>query len=201
MNKQEFLEALATALAGLSQKDIDESLNYFGEMIDDRIDDGMSEEEAIASLGSPEDAAKQILMDMPLSKVVKAKIKPKRKLSTWEIVLLCVGAPLWIPLLISAFAVIISIYATIWSVVASFYACVVALAASAIVGIVYLPFGIFAFGDVLPALFTFGAGLVCAGLAILAFFGSHYTAKGAIWLGKIIVRFIKRCFVGKEAKA
>ena len=92
MNKREFLEQLAKELVGLSEKDIEESLNYFGEMIDDRIDDGMSEEEALSSLGTPENAAKQILMDMPLSKVVKAKVKPKGRLSALAIVLLCIGS-------------------------------------------------------------------------------------------------------------
>ena len=201
MNKREFLELLAKELVGLSEKDIEESLNYFGEMIDDRIDDGISEEDAVASLGSPEDAAKQILMDMPLSKVVKAKIKPKRKLSAWEIVFLCVGSPIWGSLLITALAVVFSVYVAIWSVVISFYACTLSLGTVGVASVIYLPFGIAAFKEVLPVIFVFGGGLVCAGLAIFAFFGSNYTAKGAIQLGKIIVRFIKRCFVGKETKA
>ena len=194
MNKLEFLEALSNALAGVSQKDIEESLNYFSEMIDDRIDEGMSEEDAAASLGTPENVAKQILMEMPLSKVVKAKVKPKGRLGAWAIVLLCLGSPIWVSLMIAAFAVIISVYAAIWSIVIGLYAC------TGLAGVIYLPFGIAVFGKVLPSVFIFGAGLICAGLTVLAFFGSNYTVKAVIWLGKKILRLIKRCFVGKEAK-
>lgn len=201
MNKLEFLEALSDELTGLSESDIDESLNYFSEMIDDRTDDGMSEEDAVASLGTPENAAKQILMEMPLSKVVKAKVKPKGRLSALAIVLLCIGSPIWASLLIATFAVIFSVYAAIWSIVIVLYACTVALGAVGLAGVIYLPFGIAMFGKVLPSVFIFGAGLICAGLAVLAFFGSNYTAKAVIWLGKKILRLIKRCFVGKEAKA
>ncbi len=201
MNKLEFLEALSDALAGLSEKDIEESINYFSEMIDDRTDDGMSEKEAVASLGTPDEAARQILMDMPLSKVVKAKVKRKRRLAAWEIVLLCVGSPIWASLLIAAFAVIFSVYVAIWSIVIVLYACTVALGAVGLAGVIYLPFGIAVFGKVIPSVFIFGAGLICAGLAVLAFFASNYTAKAVIWLGQKILRLIKRCFVGKEAKA
>ena len=48
MSKTEFLTELKKALEGLPEEDIEKSLEYYSEMIDDRIEDGLSEEEAVA---------------------------------------------------------------------------------------------------------------------------------------------------------
>ena len=59
MNKQQFLDALKKELCGLSQDDIQESLDFYSEMIDDHIEEGLSEEEAVASIGHPKEIAKE----------------------------------------------------------------------------------------------------------------------------------------------
>ena len=69
-------------------------------MIADRMEDGLSEEDAVASVGSVEEIAAQIIADTPLSKLAKAYIKPKRRLTAWEIVLLALGFPIWFSLLV-----------------------------------------------------------------------------------------------------
>ena len=48
MTKQAFLAALGERLVGLPQKDIEERLTFYSEMIDDRMEEGLSEEEAVA---------------------------------------------------------------------------------------------------------------------------------------------------------
>ena len=60
MTKQEFLSRLREGLSGLPEDDIAERLTFYGEMIDDRIEDGLSEEEAVAEVGSVDDIAAQI---------------------------------------------------------------------------------------------------------------------------------------------
>ena len=45
MRKQEFLAQLRKALSGLPQDEIEERLTFYGEMIDDRMEEGLSEEE------------------------------------------------------------------------------------------------------------------------------------------------------------
>ena len=42
MTKNEFLEQLRRGLSGLPMEDIDERLNFYSEMIDDRIEEGLS---------------------------------------------------------------------------------------------------------------------------------------------------------------
>lgn len=197
MNKQEFLSELRSSLNVLPEEDINKSIEYYGEMIDDRTEDGLSEDEAVAALGSVDEIASQILMDTPLPKLVKAKIKPKRALRVWEIVLLVLGFPLWFSLLAAAFAVLLSVYIVIWVaalvlyvVVLSFAVCAVALVSAA----VFILFK----GGFAPFFMCIGAALVCAALAMLFCCVSVYTTRGICLLSRGIWRGIKRCFIGKE---
>ena len=48
MNKQEFLDALRRALSGVPLEEIEERVGFYGEMIDDRIEEGLSEVAAVA---------------------------------------------------------------------------------------------------------------------------------------------------------
>ena len=54
MNKKGFLEKLKSELNGYSPEEVDRSIAFYSEMIDDRIEDGANEEEAVASIGSIE---------------------------------------------------------------------------------------------------------------------------------------------------
>ena len=108
MNKREFLEQLKKELSGLPQSDLEDRLTFYGEMIDDRTEEGMTESEAVSGVGTVKEVAAQILSDIPLGKLVKEKVKPNRTLKAWEIVLLILGSPVCLSLLISACAVIIA---------------------------------------------------------------------------------------------
>ena len=91
MNKQEYLEAIRSRISAMPADDVNRFMDYYSEMIDDRVEDGLSEEEAVADMGSPEAAVEQILEEMPLTKLVKEKIKPKHELKAWEVVLIVLG--------------------------------------------------------------------------------------------------------------
>ena len=199
MTKSEFLEQLRGRLNGLPQSDLEERLNFYGEMIDDRVEDGLSEEDAVAAVGSVDEIAEQIVKDTPLAKLVKEKITPKRALKSWEIVLIAVGSPIWFSLLVAAFAVMISIYVTIWSLIVSLWATGISLAVAflggLLGGLVFIISHDFTFGFAL-----IGAGLVCAGLSIFMFFGCKAATKGAVILTKKIASGIKHLFVKKEDK-
>ena len=170
MTKSEFLAALRTALSGLPQEDVEERMAFYAELIDDSVEEGVSEEEAVAAIGSVEEIAAQIVADTPLTRLVSVKIQTNRRLSAWEIVLLVLGSPLWLSLLISAFAVVLSLYVVLWSVVVSLWSVFVALAASAIGvlagGVVFL-----CCGHPFSGLACIAASLVCGGLSIFSFFG------------------------------
>ena len=200
MNKNIFLSSLRQNLAGLPRDEVEERLSFYEEMIADRIEEGLSEEEAVLAIGTVDEITVQILSDIPLTKIAKEKIKPKRKLRAWEIVLLAVGSPLWLSLLLAAFAVLISLYAVLWSLVASCWAIFGALGGVTIGGIGLGVLGI-CMGKLIPGLVVIGAAAVCAGLAIFAFIGCLAAVKGTVWLTKKIILGIKRIFVKKEVAA
>ena len=197
MDKYDFLLALEARLEGLPEADRQASLDFYSEMLDDLVEGGMTETEAVASLGSPEAIAEEILMDTPLPKLIKAKMKPKRRMRAWEIVLIAVGSPVWFPILIALFAVALSLYITLWAVVLSLYAADLAFAVSAPAGILAAVV-LFASGKPAAALLFLGAGLALAGLSILWFLLCNLTAKGMWKLGRLTLRGIKACFIRKK---
>lgn len=199
MDKLDFLLALGQRLDVLSDEDRRASLDYYSEMLDDLIESGMTEQEAVASLGSVDAIAEEILMDVPLPRLVKAKMKGKRRMTGTELTLLIVGFPIWFPLLISVFAVIFSVYVSLWAVVISLYAADLSLAVSApaaLVGAILL----FVAGEPASALLFLGAMLVLTGLAVLLFHGCNTAAKGVVRLGKLTLRGIKACFIRKKGE-
>lgn len=196
MNKIEFLTVLRERLQGLPEEDIKKSIDFYCEMIDDRVEDGMSEAEAVDALGNIEEIISQILSEVSLPKLVKEKVKPKRALKAWEIVLLVLGAPLWIPLLAAVILTVLAVYLSVWSVIISLYAVDLSIAVSglACIGVaVALLFD----GQFVPAGVVFGTGLVCMGLAILLFFAFNLVTKGILWVSKKVLLGIKGLFIGK----
>ncbi len=198
MNKQEFLEKLRTGLSGLPQDDAQERINFYSEIIDDRIEEGMTQEQAIAEIGAADEIISQIIADTPLAKLVKQKIRRKRNFKFWEVLCLALGAPIWLSLLISTFSVIISLYAVFWCAIISLWAVFASLVGCAFAGVV-AGVVIILGGKTLSGVAMIGAGIICAGLCIFAFFGCKAATNGTILLTKKIVFGIKNCFVKKEA--
>lgn len=199
MKKSEFLAELKKRLAGLPEEDIKESLDYYGEIIDDRMEDGMSEEEAVATVGSPAQVASKIWGDIPIPAFDKEQTAPRRSLRAWEIVLLVLGSPIWLSLLAAAAVVIIAVYIVMWSALAVLYAAEIVFGVGAVFGIVYSTV-ILIQGSIGTGLFLLGAGIVLAGLSILTFHGCIYATRGLLWLSKRIFLGIISCFVRKEKK-
>ena len=104
MNKQEFLAALRSKLKGLSKSEIDERIGFYSEMIDDQIEEGISEEEIISKIGNIDDISEQIISESTIA-------KQKGKKSAGEIALFWGGSPLWFALAAVVAAVVISLYA------------------------------------------------------------------------------------------
>jgi uncharacterized membrane protein len=196
MNKQEFIDALKSRLARFPETEVDDHISFYIEIIEDKIEDGLSESDAITELGAVSEIADQIVADIPLSSIAREKIKPKRRLRAFEIALLAVGSPIWLSLLVSAFAVVFSLYAAAWAVIASLWAGFGGIAGGAVGGVVGI--GFVFFGNAGTALSLFSAGLVLSGLCIFMFWGCVYATRGMVRLTKKSVLLIKKCFVGKE---
>ena len=103
MNKQEFLAALARELEPLPREERERTLTYYGELIDDRLEDGQDEGEVIQSLGAPKAVAEELLGE-------EQPQLPNRGLRVWVIVLLVLGFPLWGSLLVAAAVMLLCVF-------------------------------------------------------------------------------------------
>jgi uncharacterized membrane protein len=66
MTKEAFIMWLREAFSDYPQEEVGERLRFYIEIIEDRMEEGMSEEDAVASVGSLEEVIAQIQADMPL---------------------------------------------------------------------------------------------------------------------------------------
>lgn len=200
MTKLEFLLAIEERICALPEEDVQRSLEYYAEMIDDRMDEGLSEEEAVTALGDPDRIVDEILAETPITRLVKARTKLRRTLGAWEIVLLALGSPVWISVIVSLFAIVISLYAVPISLLITFWALFASFAVSApmcLVGSAVLLFGSEATAP-LYALLLLGSALVLAALAILFFYAALGVTRLARYLFRLILKGSKRALAGRR---
>lgn len=198
MTKMQFLMSLHDQLSGLPKEDVEQRLNFYSEIIEDSMEEGLSEADAVAALGGIEEIVAQIVEETPLVKIAKEKIRPKRRLKAWEIVLLALGSPLWVPLLVAAGAVILAVYVSAWSVIVSLWAAFGSLIASSFAGLV-AGIALACLGHIPAGMMMLAAGTVCTGFSILMFHGCKAATKGILILTKKFAVWMKNRWLKKEA--
>lgn len=200
MLKEEFISKLRDKLVGLPQKEVEERLTFYGEMIEDRMEEGISEADAVAAIGTVDGVYAQIVAELPLASLVREKIKPRSRMGAWEILLLVLGSPIWISLLVAAFAVVFSVFVSLWAGVIALWTAPACFVAGALAGVLGAPL-FWCAGNAYTGLLMLGAGLACAGLTVFA----YYACKLVMRLGTIATKYmiigIKWMLVGKGAKA
>ncbi len=200
MTKDSFLSSLRARLEGLPEEDVEKTIEYYSEMIDDRLEEGGNEEEIVSSLGSPEDAAAAVWQNASIPKLVKEKVRTRRRRTAGEIILLILGAPLWIPLLLTVLIVFFTLYLVLWVVIASVYIVDIALLLS---GLAAIAGGVLLIGKALvPAgIFTIAAAVALIGLTLLLLPLCNLASRGIFKLGQKFFALLKVCFFGKGGKA
>ena len=196
MDKNSFIIALRSKLSGLPAEDIDKTVEYYSELIADRMEDGLSEEDAVSDLGSIDDIAKKIIEETPITKLVKSNIKPKKSVSPLIIILIILGIPVWVPIVLSAAVTVLSLYISVWVVAVSLFAVVFALAGASVGGIVSAVL-LMAKGSIVAGIALLGACLVLIGLFILLFILCKYGVKLIVWLTKTCILSIKKLIIRK----
>ena len=196
MTKADFLQLLERALAQLPEEERRRNLEYYSELLDDMLEEGMTEAEATAKLGSPGQIAQNILQEMPLSKLVSTRMKPQSGWTPLAIILAVVGSPVWVPLLLAAAAVVLALFVSIWALGAAAVAVVVGLAVAVVAApiiavraaVLTLPLG----------LLLLGAGLVLLGLCVLGGLMAVELCKLLWQLTAWLAHKIKGLFIRKE---
>lgn len=186
MNKLEFLRKLRKGLSGMPRAEKEERLNFYEEMIEDYIEEGLSEEQAVQKIGEVEDIVFQI---RPEEKINKRTTKSER--SAWKNLLIIVGSPIWFALLVSAFAVVISIFASLWAVVITLWATFISLIVGGVGSIILF---VIVSESTISLIAIVGAGIFDVGLAIFLFYGCRALTKSSVLLAKKSVIIIRDSF-------
>ena len=173
MTKGEFLNRLDQGLAQLPAADRGRYVESYAELIEDKMEDGMDESAAVGSLQAPEEIVHEIFCATPASMPVLATVKAKGGKRAGSVILIVLGAPVWLPLLVALGAVVLSVWLVFWSVVVSLYAAVAAVA----VGAAACLAAMFLAGSVGGILMCFGTALILAGLALVSGVGVTGLAK------------------------
>ena len=194
MNRKEYLDRLEDLLACLPREQRAESLAFYGEMIDDRIEEGMTEEEAVAALDAPGTAAEAILDELPAVPRAVAKTRRKSRVLLWAAVI--VGSPIWLSLLAAFVAVAVSVYACIWVLAVCIWIVAVALVLAFPLGLLLAFWGM-CVGNAPYALVQAGMGLVGLALGALCFKGAWAASRqlvrlSRIWIAKATSPFFRR---------
>lgn len=198
MTKEVFLLELARRLSQLPPDEVQRRQSYYAELLDDMMEDGLSEESAVARLGDLSEIVDEILKETPLPTLVKTRLRPRNGWTAAAVVAVILGAPLWIPLvfalLLSAAAVVVAIF----SVIASLFICVLALAVTGVL-LFIRGFSLFALGRG-HAVFAIGVGLLMLGTVCLTFLAAKYASIGLFQGGCWLSRAVKGLFIVKEAE-
>lgn len=193
MNKADFLERLATALKSLPPSEIKKSLAYYSEIIDDRIEEGMSEEEAVSGLGSIEEISREVMLDAtPLPELIRTRVIPNGPASMSDVVLLILGSPLFI--LLSA--LIFVFYMCVWLVIITLFLTQFSFGLTGVAAIIasVVDFS----SNISIRLLMVCSGLVCLGIGIFTYSPIKKGSKKIIRLTTWFLRNIKLLFIQKE---
>ena len=186
MTRDEFLGRLGELLACLPAEQVEETKAFYAEAIADRMEDGMSEEEAVAAMGTPGEVAEATLDDLPA--VPRAIVRTRRRSTTLLWVLTIVGSPVWVPLLAAFAAVAVTVYICIWLLALCVWIVAAALGGVGVVELLLAVSGV-TIGHFPYALASAGVGLGLVGVALFVGAGAWAASKqiarlSALWARK-----------------
>ena len=193
MTRDEFLGRLGELLACLPADQVEETRQFYAEAIADRMEDGMTEEEAVAAMGTPGEAAEATLDDLPA--VPRAIARTRRRSTALLWVLTIVGSPVWVPLLAAFAAVAVTVYVCIWALALCVWIVAVALGSAGIAELLFAACGV-TIGHFPYALASAGVGLAFVGVALFVGAGAWAASKqiarlSALWARKAASPFWK----------
>ena len=193
MTRDEFLGRLGELLACLPAEQVEETKAFYAEAIADRMEDGMSEEEAVAAMGTPGEVAEATLDDLPA--VPRAIARTRRRSTALLWVLTIVGSPVWVPLLVAFAAVAVTVYICIWVLALCVWIIAGALGSAGIAELLFAACGI-TIGHFPYVLASAGMGLAFLGGALLVGAGAWEASKqiarlSALWARKAASPFWK----------
>ena len=173
MTKSEYLAKLDKYLKKLPKEDYLEAMDYFREYFDEAGPE--NEEEVIAELGAPKDAAHDIISRLLDEKIVEDEKSPKnRAVIIWIAILAILASPVALPLILVLLMVIITILAI--------GIAILALGVALLTSGVYMLVDSWSYLSIAPSTTALGVGLglLSLGLALLALLAAGAVGKFAV---------------------
>lgn len=174
MTRTEYLAKLEHYLKRLPQADYQEAMDYFTEYFDEAGPE--NEAQVIAELGSPKEAASDLINRLLDEKIVDDTKTPRKTTRTvWIAILAILGTPLSLPLVFILFALLITILAVGFAVVIT----VLMLGAAFLTSGLYMLYDSWSYLSISTSTTTLGLGigLLSIGLSILAIMAAVSIAK------------------------
>lgn len=182
MHKQEFLDELACNLSLLPPEERSRWLKFYEEIIDDGLEDGLVEDEIMASFGSPLVVASRIWDEScsTLPAEEKGSVRPieamnvteprpgslGKKIAYWA------TSVIWIPLAIAVLSIVFALWVSAAALLASLWVVWAALTLCIPLSVGFVIFMV-STGSVPSVLFNLGTLFAVIGLAILSFYASY----------------------------
>ncbi len=189
MRKSEFIRRLSRELSGLSADEIIRSTAFYEEIIADRMEEGMTEEESVGSLGEVEDIAKEIMSDLSFLTITKAKVKKGfDNIDDKKVVkaLTIITCPLWGTLLVAVLALIVATYVVLWTTIAVISLLCIVLEVG---GVVLMAIGVGSFFILTfpTGLLILGTGMLMLGIGLVLFRPCGLVVKSIVALTRVVI--------------
>ena len=184
MTRTDYLTQLETYLNKLPEADRIEAMDYFKELFDDAGSEG--EEELIASLGTPKEAAHDVLSDLLDKKVNEAPAQKNDRQLLHIALLALLVAPIGIPVGIGILMAIIGLFIAAVAVILAFFTVSVT---GILLGGLFIVESFSILAEAKSAfILIFGAGLLAIGASSLVLLGISYVAR---FFGLLVVRLVQ----------
>ena len=180
MTRKEYMEQLKKYLKRLPKEDYDNAIEYFSEYFDEAGPE--NEARVIAELGTPKEAAHEVISRLLEEKIVEDKSSLRNKTTIlWIAILAVLASPVALPILLFFLAMIVTLLMIIFAVIVTALALTFALLISG----VYTFFTSFSLLSVSLASTLFGGGL-----GLLMFGGALLLLLISFEICKLIVKLI-----------
>ena len=187
MTRTEYLTQLELYLKKLPQADQIEAMDYFRELFDDAGVEG--EEELIASLGTPKEAAHEVLSNLLDKKINEAPAQKNNRQILHIALLALLAAPIGIPLGIAILVALFGILVAALTVILAFFAISIL---GIIGGFLFLVESFTILAQAKSAfILIFGSGLLAIGASSLVLLGISYVARSHWFDFDIILRSLE----------
>lgn len=194
MTRTEYLHQLRVLLNAFPSDEVERIVNFYEETIDDHMEAGESEEEAVAALETPGTVATRLIEEMaPIPRAI-AKTRNRSRVLFWVLIIL--GSPIWLSLAFAGALAAAALYVALWALVLAAWLVTLAMVAGLPLGIVA---ACIAAGMQAPAyaLVQLGTGAAVSGAGLLCLHLSLAITRGIVKATVALTRRIAALFVSR----